>query len=440
MRIRRSGGCRRTGGIFRNRCGGGLLRRNRGGGLLQRIRNRRMNRGGCPNNVNRVNHVNHTNNVNDTNRVNNNNNNVRPGCPGGVCPLRNNDNNNRPGNINGIINNINNSNDKVNLQETANISGNMTGKPIDSNFKSQNADFLQKIKSDPAKAEAFSKMSPAEQRRFVGLQDGYNGNDQNRIKQANDTNGALGKILGEGKMGAKDNAGNTLLDNLSVMKNQEFARGIDGNKAYAETVQDIANPDRIRQGARGTCTVTSVQHLNAKNHPSEYARVMRGLTSPDGNVQTRKGDYISRDEGTIPRDNSGRNVTSRIYQASAMEYGNGPSNYSNRTDWNTGGGKRSHKGLYASEVNRITNAIMPYDSTARSNKGSAAASDFAKALKAGYNFPTGINAHEYMVEGMDRSNVYLRNPHGGKNQHTSMNRNYFFRNVWDYQMPNISNN
>jgi len=343
----------------------------------------------------------------------------------------------KPNNVNGIVNNINGNKDKTNLKDAANISKNMTGKPMDSAFKEQHKDFLQQVKKDPKMNEQFNKLNPAEQRRFVDMRDTYSGNDQNKTKQANDTNGALNSILGQGKMQAKDNAGNSLLDNMSVMKNQKFAQGLDGKKAFSETAQDIANPDRIRQGSRSTCTATAVQYLNAKNNPGEYARIMRGLTSPEGKVLTRKGDYMTRDEGTIRRDNSGRNDTSRIYQAAGMEYGNGAANYNNARDMSWGGGKRSHRGMYASEVNKLQNAVMPYDSTAKKNKGAAAAADFAKALGAGKQFSTGINAHEYTVENMDKSYVYLRNPHGGKNQHTKMNRSYFFRNVWDYQMPNL---
>lgn len=74
---------------------------------------------------------------------------------------------------------------------------------------------------------------------------------------------------------------------------------------------------------KGTCTVTTVEHLLAIRQPTEYARVIGELAGKSGSVTLQNGTTVSRQKGIVPADYSGRSNISRVSQATKMEYGNG---------------------------------------------------------------------------------------------------------------------
>lgn len=149
--------------------------------------------------------------------------------------------------------------------------------------------------------------------------------------------GNLSKLLESGKLSATDSQGKSLLTNLNALKHQTFAQEgvhkLDGAQVYSEVLNQVARPGDINQGGRGTCTVTTMEHLQATREPAEYVRLLSGLTSAEGSVVLRNGEKLSRDTGLVAPDDSGRTAASRVYQASMMEFANGPDqDYRNEKD------------------------------------------------------------------------------------------------------------
>ena len=156
--------------------------------------------------------------------------------------------------------------------------------------------------------------------------------------------GQLGQREVDGKPALLDKAsdGRPLVDHMHDLAKQtpaaEFKQhGISKQELLDSAIEEIADPGAINQSARGTCTVTSMQHMLTSRNPAEYARIMKGLTSEKGSVTLRNGDTIDRDEGSVAQDSAiQRSHTERVFQSSMMEYSNGSgSDYSNRTDKST---------------------------------------------------------------------------------------------------------
>lgn len=247
-------------------------------------------------------------------------------------------------------------------------------------------------------------------------------------------NGLYG-ILAEGKLGGKDSQGGTLLDNLERMSKQPVAEGLDRNAMFRDTVKQINDPDMLHQGNKGTCTVATLEHLNASREPAEYARLMGGLASPSGEVKLRNGETLRRDDGLVAKDDSGRSTASRLYQASVMEYANGALDYDNARDGHykpslrarlTGGQETTldHRGLNAGEWERALDGVLPGDRRPVFHSGDSANAEreLRSSLSKDGPVPVALKwardekslhaSHALSVEKMDATHVYLRNPWG----------------------------
>ncbi|MCE7871016.1 hypothetical protein DYH09_11645 [bacterium CPR1] len=240
-------------------------------------------------------------------------------------------------------------------------------------------------------------------------------------------------LLADGRVYNRDSKGVTLIDRLDQMRTQPMASGLNRDQILAETISQSAHPDRIQQGNRGTCTVTTLEHLNAKREPAEYVRLVSGLTGPEGKVVLRNGDTLNRDEGVLQNDNSGRTSVSRIYQASLMEYGNGAAwNYDNARDThidrNGVATKRKGKetsGLYGEQWQRALQGVLPgsvHFTPANPDSPQVSMADIQGGLSQGREVPVALRwgkdkdgdygSHALSVSRMDDKYVYLRNPHG----------------------------
>lgn len=235
-------------------------------------------------------------------------------------------------------------------------------------------------------------------------------------------------LLGDGRMQSKDTRGATLLDNLETIRTQPLAAGLDRRETLADTLTQTARPGVIHQGNRGTCTVTTLEHMLAKSQPAEYARLVGGLTTPEGVVRTRNGWNLYRDGGLIQNDNSGRSPISRIFQGSMMEYANGAMTYDNARDAHSNPDGtlirnrhgRTQSGLGYKEWERAVHATM---GPARDvSAGPNAMRDIQANLRRGLDVPVGLiwgrdqdgdpTGHALSVTKMDEKYVYLRNPWG----------------------------
>lgn len=94
-----------------------------------------------------------------------------------------------------------------------------------------------------------------------------------------------------------------------------------------QTAHQIAHPESITQGNKGTCGLASTEFELAKNHPEKYAQIVAdlstkgkfdtahgGMTIAPENINTKndKGEYVAQDDG-----NPDRSLTSKIFQTAA---------------------------------------------------------------------------------------------------------------------------
>lgn len=282
------------------------------------------------------------------------------------------------------------------------------------------------------------------------------------------------KLLEQGKLGNKDSQGNSLLQNLHTMQNQQFAAGLDGKEVFQSTCRNITNPDFIHQGNRGTCSVTTVEYIQAKNHPAEFTRIASGLTGEQGEVTMKNGDSIKRPEGLLKDDGSLRTSVDRLYQASMMQYAKGDKNISYDNEKNRFTAKvlgsfriNAGEGINDKQLNKVLNAVLPYESVQIDYKGNIkkAEEELSGALSWGKPVPVCLKwdgkegKHEVALEKMDEEFVYVRNPHGnlddGKEKdgraikrealhdndpelsggHVKISKDEFYKKLVDYAIP-----
>lgn len=269
---------------------------------------------------------------------------------------------------------------------------------------------------------------------------------QGAIRTGSEARGAIGSLLQKGTLSDKDSKGRSLMDNLYAIRGQEMAsedgHTLDGKQIMSEVIHQIDDPGSIRQNNKGTCTVTTVEHLLATRQPSEYARVMGALTSKSGDVTLQDGTKVPREKGIVPPDDSHRTNTSRIFQATMMEYGNGDKeDYRNAEDghYKTGSGEAilNYRGELSSglqtrgEWERVSDSVLGTNSEVHMGTlrgGSRAKIDkrIGEALADDRTVQVGLrwrlrddgkhSYHALSVTGQDDEYVYLRNPHGSGDQ------------------------
>jgi len=256
--------------------------------------------------------------------------------------------------------------------------------------------------------------------------------DQQRVR---DLEGAL-EVGGRAQLGALlertladgtsallslDSAGRSLLDHLSELATMELApelarEGIQRADLLESLLQECATPGAINQSNRATCTVTSMQYMLSLQEPSEYARLVRSLLTPEGTVSTRSGADLVRVADSIAPDSAvDRSATERLFQAAMMELANGDATYSNVTDENVTsffGLKLGVLGLNGDQQERGLAALFGAEHPR------IFASDAADALASGTTLPMfadlsfGGGAHAVVVEKIEDGRVFIRNPWG----------------------------
>lgn len=152
---------------------------------------------------------------------------------------------------------------------------------------------------------------------------------------------ALQRLARDGKLLKKDaQGGHTLLHHLHAIGTQpvpaELKQAGQAN-LLAQTLTELAQPEAIAQKGRNTCAATCLQHIMAERHPAEYARLIAGLASSQGVVQTATGKTLARhaqwtsDEDWSSRDGNVRSISSRLLQPALMQHG-GTFDYDNVED------------------------------------------------------------------------------------------------------------
>ena len=126
-----------------------------------------------------------------------------------------------------------------------------------------------------------------------------------------------------------DKDGASTLDNLVALFTQAMhpkieAMGAGGftTRAVRDAVMaDIAHPGNIHQGHFNTCQITNLEYGLATAYPSEYVRLMRGLTGASGKVKMRKGDDLALYANYLtPKSNDDRSASEAIFQTAVMDH------------------------------------------------------------------------------------------------------------------------
>ncbi len=139
---------------------------------------------------------------------------------------------------------------------------------------------------------------------------------------------------------ALDSQGQTLLQNLATLAEQPLNAAIPGGWEAHQGLMDsvlleVTFPEEnVDQSVYGTCTVTSMQYELCRDNPSEYVRLISGLTGTSGSATMMGGDALVLQtryfESHLEGDS--RSLSEAIFQAAAMEYGNGERTYDESID------------------------------------------------------------------------------------------------------------
>jgi hypothetical protein len=241
-----------------------------------------------------------------------------------------------------------------------------------------------------------------------------------------------GKLPGEGS----DAQGGNLLTNLDKMATQPLAEGIDRGALVSDFVQEVATPSAIAQHGKSTCTMTSVQIKMATENPAEYARIVGGLSTPEGKVEMASGDTLTRESGTEKDDGSGRSISARLWQPALMEYANGDEKYDNmggKDDTGESTNERwgpipdsHHSGLEGDQVNRAMEGLNGADVHMSDDNDDNNLDEIKEATDDGTLVPVGLNwedgGHKVLVTKVTDDKVYIDNPWG---QEESIDRDEF---------------
>ena len=328
----------------------------------------------------------------------------------------------------------------------------------------------QELQENPELRERLEKLSPEQRDKFdtlysIGLNE--EGTETTlspaqRDKQWSAQTGrkALTKLLSEGKLGAKDSEGGTLLDNLAGIAHQtpaqEDGTSLDSHSIYNQTARQVADPGSIQQGSKGTCSVTTLEHLLATEQPSEYARLVKGLTGENGSVELRDGSPLERDDGVLSGDRSMRSDVSRILQTSFMEKANGSLDYRNDEDHHTNwrkelgaafGADTRRSGLHLEKLGELSGSV--FGTEFRTHPGGLRGGSDSELVSLiqdtmGSGRMAGVSLrwsredegkygyHALSVSGIDDEFVYMRNPHGpGSTSNSDSSKGVVYQRISD---------
>lgn len=233
------------------------------------------------------------------------------------------------------------------------------------------------------------------------------------------------------KAATKAADGRGLLEILDGLTKAKLPAGYDRQALVADLVIELADPAAIAQQFRSTCTVTSVQIMTARAWPAEYARLVSDLGTR-GTAQTAGGAVLTR--CNAKPDSGFRTQSSALFQAAAMDLGNGDYVYKDSDD-QSGEIKIQDKvypsrGLGPEEAIRVMDALTGgtwgYHDVAKD--GMDAALKRLEALtKKGLTSPGAftwaddltakgamMSGHAILLTGVKDGRVYYTNPHGAE--------------------------
>lgn len=136
--------------------------------------------------------------------------------------------------------------------------------PTDDEVPLAHADLVARAREE---AEAVSKLSAADQNAYRILVEAIAARPVARVD--------LQRMLLSARLpGSGHDRG--LLEHLSSLAEQPLEAGIDRSALLAEVIREVADPARISQKGKGTCSATSVSIMLAITNPPEYVRLVAG--------------------------------------------------------------------------------------------------------------------------------------------------------------------
>jgi hypothetical protein len=170
---------------------------------------------------------------------------------------------------------------------------------------------------------------------------------------------ALQKLLLSNKLteGTSLKDGKTVLDGLLQVATGPVGEGFSRQQLLANLIQEIATPEAICQGTKGTCTVTTVAIQLARDNPAEYVRLVAGLASPSGEVLTAGGRTLHAERDALGA-TDGRTNVQELLAPALMEYAYPRLDYRNEgDDGHYRGDTLVKRGLNSQGLDRVLEAI-----------------------------------------------------------------------------------
>lgn len=174
---------------------------------------------------------------------------------------------------------------------------------------------------------------------------------------------ALEQLEAQGILEARDSSGRTLVDSLITVAEgalwDPFTLEPGRTRIFSELVFNLADPQRINQGLKGTCAAACIEGYMAEREPAEYARILTGLATRDGQATLKRGDLMVCDEDVLAPNvfEHGRNPVSRIFQAACMEFAYPNMTYDNVLDGQFDGDENVGSGLELAAFERVLVAV-----------------------------------------------------------------------------------
>lgn len=228
-----------------------------------------------------------------------------------------------------------------------------------------------------------------------------------------------------GRLRRLDPDGISTMQHLHRLLTQTLAPGLDHDVLLKELAAALAEPGEINQQGAGTCGITSVEYIHSQEDPSDWVRVLAGLSSQEGHVHLRDGTLLQRNPTGLANDKFGRNNIDRLYQSSMSELFNGDNRYDNQQDLNLDAqGKSTGRGLPRTEVARALSSIFgqPYEYDEYKGDRHETDQDLRLRLADGQRVWISINwvadlkdapiSHAIALEAVHGDSVSLRNPQG----------------------------
>ena len=236
---------------------------------------------------------------------------------------------------------------------------------------------------------------------------------------------ALQEMLLDGRLDGEQ--GKNVLSEVAGLSRDEVAEGIERDALVQDLVQEIEDPSAISQQGVGTCVATTASIYLARTDPAEYARLVRGLASPEGKVTLKNGDEIRREDHTIDEDPSydgaERSQSHRLLVPALMEYANPTSNYdpiddSQQRDYGVFQ-RFDYQGLTNQDLDRVMEGLtgQTWDSHGSSG-GEAELGRIDQATAKGQAVPASLDwgdgGHQVLVTDVTDDRVDYVNPWGSE--------------------------